>query len=175
MPSYATITNDKRAVYINKTPSSSATYKRLGEGINTFTPSNNGQISTKHYINDKFATSRRNGLQKQFAFSGDRVIGDDANDYLMGLSEKTGSEVETDIVIADLMNGTSGGTGDGAYVYYNAKKYDVMIDVSNDGTIEGGQDVSIDGTFYVNGDPTVGYLKIITKTGVASFSTTVPV
>lgn len=139
----ATITNDQRAVFLNVSSTSSASYKRLGEGINTFTPSNNGQISTKHYINNKFATSRRNGLQKQFSFSGDRVVGDPANDYLMGLSEKTGSEVETSIIIADL-------TGQGPYA---GKMYNVMIDVSNDGTIEGGQDVTIDGTFYVNGDP----------------------
>ena len=144
MPSYSTITNDKRAVFVYIPTLNTPAYKRLGEGINTFTPSNNGQISTKHYINDKFATSRRNGLQKQFAFSGDRVIGDDANDYLMSLSEATGSDVETSIIIADL-------TGSSPYA---GKKYDVMIDVSNDGTIEGGQDVSIDGTFYVNGDPT---------------------
>ena len=144
MPSYSTITNDKRAVFVLIPTLNTPAYKRLGEGINTFTPSNNGQISTKHYINDKFATSRRNGLQKQFAFSGDRVVGDDANDYLMTLSEATGSDVETSIIIADL-------TGSSPYA---GKKYDVMIDVSNDGTIEGGQDVAIDGTFYVNGDPT---------------------
>lgn len=168
--SYATITNDKRAVYLDcsDAPHTTPSYARLGEGINTFTPSNNGQISTKHYINDKFATSRRNGLQKQFAFSGDRVIGDTANDYLIGLSEATGSEVETTMIIADLLNGTTatGGTK------YAAKKYDVMIDVSNDGTIEGGQDVSIDGTCYVNGDPTDGFITVSSSDGSITWSTT---
>ena len=168
--SYATITNDQRAVYLDCTEAPHATpaYSRLGEGINTFTPSNNGQISTKHYINDKFATSRRNGLQKQFAFSGDRVIGDTANDYLMSLSEATGSDVETTMIIADLLDGTSttGGTK------YPAKKYDVMIDVSNDGTIEGGQDVTIDGTLYVNGDPTEGFITVSSSDGSITWSTT---
>ena len=168
--SYATITNDKRAVYLDcsDAPHTTPLYARLGEGINTFTPSNNGQISTKHYINDKFATSRRNGLQKQFALSGDRVIGDTANDYLIGLSEATGSEVETTMIIADLLNGTTatGGTK------YAAKKYDVMIDVSNDGTIEGGQDVSIDGTCYVNGDPTEGFITVSSTDGSITWSTT---
>lgn len=168
--SYSTITNEKRAVYIDVSdaPHTSASYARLGEGINTFTPSNNGQISTKHYINDKFATSRRNGLQKQFAFSGDRVIGDDANDYLVSLSEATGSEVETTMIIADLVNGTTASSS----TYYPAKKYDVMIDLSNDGTIEGGQDVTIDGTIYVNGDPEEGYL-VIGSSG-ASWATSIP-
>lgn len=156
---YSTITNEKKIVVLDcsESPHSTPSYARLGEGINTFTPSNNGQISTKHYINDKFATSRRNGLQKQWAFSGDRVIGDTANDYVVGLSEATGSEVETTMIIADLLDGTSV-TGGKAY---KAKKYDIMIDVSNDGSIEGGQDVAIDGTFYGNGDPVEGYLKVL--------------
>lgn len=152
---YSTITNDKRAVYVDvsEAPHSSPSYKRLGEGINTFTPANNGQISTKHYINDKFGTSRRNGLQKQFSVSGDRVIGDPVNDYIISLSEETGSDVETTIIVADLLNPTSANK-------YTAKKYDVMIDVSNDGTIQGGQDVTIDATFYVNGDPVTGFVTI---------------
>lgn len=155
---YSTITNEKKAVYLDcsDAPHSTPAYARLGEGINTFTPANNGQISTKHYINDKFATSRRNGLQKQYSFSGDRVVGDTANDYIISLSEKTGSDVETTMIVAELINGTiiTGGTS------YPAKKYDVMINVGNDGSIEGGQDVAIDGTFYVNGDPIEGYLKV---------------
>ena len=161
MPNYSTITNEKRAVFVKIMTDTTPSFKRLGEGINTFTPSNNGQISTKHYINDKFATSRRNGLQKQFAFSGDRVVGDPANDYLMSLSEKTGSDVESEIIIADLTGSSP----------YSAKKYDVMIDVSNDGTIEGGQDVSIDGTFYVNGDPIEGTCTVSGDTATFTAST----
>ena len=45
-----------------------------------------------------------------------------------------------------------------------------MIDVSNDGTIEGGQDVSIDGTFYVNGDPVEGTCTVSDDT--ATFTAT---
>ena len=162
-----TITNEKRAVFINTSSDSSAVYNRIGEGINTFTPSNNGTISTKHYINDKFATSRRNGIQKQWAFSGDRVIDDPANDYLVGLTEKTGSDVETTLIIADLVDPV--GTSKNAY---KAKKYEVMVDVTNDGSIEGGQDVAIDGTIYANGDPVEGYITITDN--VATWSDTTP-
>jgi hypothetical protein len=164
-----TITNEKRAVFINTASSSSSSdvYSRLGEGINTFTPSNNGTISTKHYINDKFATSRRNGLQKQWAFSGDRVIDNVANDYLVSLTEKTGSDVETTLIIADLIDPV--GTSKNAY---KAKRYEVMVDVTNDGSIEGGQDVAIDGTIYANGDPEDGYITISGET--ATWSDTTP-
>ena len=163
-----TITNEKRAVFIDITPAgTTAKYCRVGEGINTFTPSNNGSISTKHYINDKFATSRRNGLQKQWAFSGDRVIGDNANDYLVGLTEKTGSDVETTLIIADLLDPV-GSSKD----YYVAKKYEVMVDVTNDGSIEGGQDVAIDGTIYANGDPVNGWISI--ADGIATWTEVEP-
>lgn len=163
-----TITNEKRAVFINTSPSgTTAKYSRVGEGINTFTPSNNGTISTKHYINDKFATSRRNGLQKQWAFSGDRVLENDANDYLVSLTEKTGSDVETTLIIADLINPV--GSSKNAY---KAKLYEVMVDVTNDGSIEGGQDVAIDGTIYANGDPSEGYITI--DGDEATWSTTQP-
>lgn len=163
-----TITNEKRAVFINTSATSSAIYSRVGEGINTFTPSNNGTISTKHYINDKFATSRRNGLQKQWAFSGDRVLDNDANDYLVSLTEKTGSDVETTLIIADLIDPVGTGTNKA----YKAKMYEVMVDVTNDGSIEGGQDVAIDGTIYANGDPVEGYITI--SNDVATWSTTQP-
>lgn len=152
MATKGTITNEKRAVYIDtsKAPHDDPEYNRIGEGFTTFTPSNNGQISTKHYINNKNATSRRNGIQKQWSISGDRVVGDKANDYIVGLSEKIGSDVETTMLIVDLM-------GDSPYP---AMKYTVMVDVGNDGSIEGGQDVAIDGTIYANGDPVEGTVTL---------------
>ena len=159
-----TITNEKKKVFIDTAQASaigsSNVWARIGEGINTFTPSNNGQISTKHYINAKFATSRRNGLQKQYSFSGDRCIGDEANDFLVGLSEKTGEECESWVLVYEA-NGTAP---------YSAKCYECMVDISNDGSIEGGQDVAIDGTLYINGDPING--TVTETSGVPTFTRT---
>ena len=73
------------------------------------------------------------------------------------------------MLVADLLNGTSGTGG----TYYAGKKYDIMIDVANDGTIEGGQDVSIDGTIYVNGDPEEGYVCIASG-GAVTWVTSIP-
>lgn len=145
------ITNEKREVWINTSTTSTATYKRFGEGINSFNPSNNAQIGTKHYINAKFSSSRRNGLQKQYAFSGDLITDDACQTYLIGLSEKTGNDVLTDMIIFDHV-----GTG----TSYPAKKYHIMVDISNDGGIAGGEDVTIDGTFHVTGDPISGSVTI---------------
>lgn len=163
-----TITNEKIGVFIDTTPAdTSATYNRLGEGINTFTPSNNGQVSTKHYINAKFASSKRTGLQKQWAISGDRAIGDACNDYLVSLSEKTGEDVVSSILIVELHNPTTTSTT----TTYPAKKYACMIDISNDGTVEGGAEVTIDGTIYANGDPIEGTV-VIGSDGTATFTAT---
>lgn len=171
---FTTITNDQKWVFVDTAgkgaSESSHTWARLGEGINSFNPSNNGQVDTKHYINAKFATSRRNGLQKQFSFSGDRIKGDSANDYLVGLAEKTGEDVESSVLVFEMVDGTPYGSGSG--VYYNAKVYNCMIDMSNEGSIEGGQSVAIDGTLYINGDPIEGYVTL--SNGAPTFSTTVP-
>lgn len=155
------ITNEKREVWINTTPSSTATYKRFGEGINTFTPSNNATIGTKHYINAKFSSSRRNGIQKQYAFSGDLITDDDCQTFLLGLSEKTGNDVLTDMIIFDHV-----GTG----TSFPAKKYNIMVNISNDGGISGGSDVTVDGTFYVTGDPINGTVSL--TGGTPSFTPT---
>ncbi|MGP1507448.1 MAG: phage tail tube protein [Sphaerochaeta sp.] len=173
-----TITNEKVGVYLKVTKTKtgadveSPKFYRLGEGITTFTPANNGQISTKHYINDRFGTSRKNGLQKQFAYSGDRVLDNKVNDFLFTLSEMTGSDVETELLIVNLFEPT---TGEGTTTF-PAKKYNVMVDVGNDGSIEGGQDVAIDGTIHVNGDPVKGTATITPATSgeeeYATFSAT---
>jgi len=157
-----TITNEKVGVYLKVTKSKNGSaiespkFYRMGEGITNFTPANNGQISTKHYINDRFGTSRKNGLQKQFSYSGDRVLDNKVNDFLFTLSEMTGSDVETELLIVNLYEPTT----ESNTTTYPAKKYDVMIDVGNDGSVEGGQDVAIDGTIHVNGDPVKGTVVI---------------
>lgn len=161
-----TITNEKVAVYLKVTKAKDGTavetpkFYRLGEGITNFTPANNGQISTKHYINDRFATSRRNGLQKQFSYSGDRVLDNKVNDFLFALSELVGSDVETELLIVNLYDPSN----TGGSTTYPAKKYEVMVDSSNDGSIEGGQDVAIDGTIHVNGDPVKGTATVTAAT-----------
>ena len=66
-------------ILLNVKPSeSAASYKRVGEGIESFVGTQNPQVSTKQYIHEINASSAITSLQKQFAYSGERVIGDDA-------------------------------------------------------------------------------------------------
>lgn len=124
-------------------------YERWGEGIDTFTPSQNPQVSTRQYIHQKNATSRVTSLQKQYAYAGERVIGDPVNDYLDSLEDKTGSDVETTMVGCDLKATATAGA-------YPAKRYKVTVAVSNPGDLSGGGTQAISGTIYVNGDPEDG-------------------
>ncbi len=161
----ASVTNEKKAIYINTAPSAQTpVFNRLGEGITNWTPSLNGQTSTKHYINHKNSTTKRNGTQAQWAFSGDLYPGDAVNDFLVGLAEKTGGDVETQMLVVFMY--------DGAASPYKAKRYNVMVDISNDGTVEGGADVTIDGTFYAQGDPVEG-TATIADGDIATFTATV--
>jgi hypothetical protein len=148
------MTSNRRVVMIDTTPSAETTsYKRLGKGITTFTPSNGGKIEQKQYINQVYANTTRNGMQKQWAFSGDKITDDDAITFVLSLSEKIGDDAKTTIVIYDLKDGEDEPV---AATAYTAKRYNVVVDVTNDGSLEGGNDAGIDGTIYVNGDPTVG-------------------
>ena len=164
----STITNVDIAVYMDTTPTSSTpTFNRLGEGINTWTPSLNGQISTKHFINMKNATSDRLGTQEQWAVSGERCPGDAVNDFIISCARKLGKDAESTMLIVDMLDSTE---SEGV-TSYSAVKYKVMIDVANNGTVAGGESVAIDATIYAKGDPVEGTVTI-GEGDVATFTAT---
>ena len=143
----AQLGNLDKWVYINTTPSSTATYARLGLGVTGVTPSNNPITDTKHYINAQNPTTKVLGTAKQFAIALERYDGDDANDYIAGLAEGIGTTIETDIVVVDHY--------DSAEVTAKpAKQYSVTVIVNGEGAIVGGAAMDMDATFHVNGDPT---------------------
>lgn len=165
----AAMTNVDIAVYVDTTPTSQTqTYNRLGEGINTWTPSMNAQIDTKQYINMKNATSNRLGTQMQWAVSGERCPGDAVNDFIVSLARKLGKDAETTMLVVQM---TDSEESEGVTTY-SAEKYKIMVDVSNNGTVAGGQSVAIDATFYAKGDPVEGTVTI-GEGDVAIFTATV--
>lgn len=149
--------NEDTMVFIDTKPkTASPTYARLGEGINSVTPSNSPTVTPMHYINAKNPTSTLTAINKQFAVAGEKYIGDAANEFILSLAEKTGEDVETSLVKVDMWKtAVSGG--------YPAIKYNIIVAVNNDGTIQGGATQAIDATFYVNGNPMEGYFNPTTK------------
>jgi hypothetical protein len=110
------------------------------------TPANNPITDTKHYINAKNPTTKVLGFSKQFAIALERYEGDVANDFIAGLAEKLGSDIETDIVIVDHFD-------EALATAKPAKKYAVSVVVNNEGAIVGGGAMDMDVAVYVNGDP----------------------
>lgn len=144
---------------IDVTPGqSSQKYELIGEGIDTLTPTQNPQVSTKQYIHEINATTVVTSLQKQFAYSGERVVGDPVNDFLASLEDKVGDQLKTTMIVYNSWDEeeTSG--------TFKAKKYDVVIAVSSTGDRAGGASLAISGTIYINGDPVDGSFVASTKT-----------
>lgn len=64
-------------------PSGTASYVRLGDGLTTATPGNNETVDQKSYLDDDGGQSSEvTGFQYILAFSGDRIPGDDAQDFI---------------------------------------------------------------------------------------------
>ncbi|WP_342045917.1 phage tail tube protein [Bacillus sp. OTU530] len=73
----------KHLFEINTTPSGTATYARVGAGLNNFEPSNNEEVDQTAYLDgDGFASSDVTGAQLILTFSGHRKTGDVAQDFI---------------------------------------------------------------------------------------------
>ena len=72
------------------------TWVRLGAGISTADPSNNENIDQTAYIVDNgYGTSEVIGAQKTISFSGHRVVGDLAQDYIANIQYDLGNTRKT--------------------------------------------------------------------------------
>lgn len=72
------------------------TWARLGPGLTTADPGNNEDIDqTKYLDGDGFGSSAVIGMQRTVSFSGHRVVGDAAQDFIASVEYEAGSERET--------------------------------------------------------------------------------
>lgn len=121
---------------LDTNPGGTAAYVRLGDGIVSATPANNETIDTKTYFDDEGAASSEvTGFQYTWSFSGDRINGDDAQDYIFskiftpGNGRKTnlritysdGTVVVGSCLIANIVDG--GGDANGT----SAIGFDIMF------------------------------------------------
>lgn len=83
---------------INTTPGvSPGTYARLAAGLNNFEPSFNEEVAQDTYLDgDGFASSAVTGAQLTLSFSGHRLYGDPAQDFIFGKAFDLGPGRETD-------------------------------------------------------------------------------
>ena len=160
--------NTERRLYIDTTPDEeTATYSRLGKGVTDATPSNSPTVSSQHYIDAAAPTHSVTGLEKTFALTMERYVGDDANDWLAGLDDKTGDDVKTTLVVLDITAGASTSKA----TAYPAKKYEVVIGLDQPYSVVGGEAQAMSCTIYTNGDPSEGWFD----TADSTWSDTEPV
>lgn len=82
---------------INISPSSTASYKELSEGIDNMQEALNEVVQQyKFFADEGFGRSRVTAQQPVWTFSGRRVWGDDAQDFIFGQKYKLGDERQTD-------------------------------------------------------------------------------
>lgn len=161
--STTTLKNTHRAIYL-KTSGSGSTevFSRLGYGVNSFTPSSNPTVDTKHYIDASAPSHSITAVAKQYAFSADCIKGDACLDFIAGLDGATGDDCKTDMVDVDLSSSSGAGTT------YSAKKYSVLVAVEQPYSVVGGENQQMSGTIYTNGDAVLGTFDTSTSKFTAS-------
>lgn len=153
---------DETRLYADTTPSGETrAYARIGTGIISATPALNPNIKSVQYINRLSAKSTKTAYNKQIGLSGERVVGDSFMDYAMGLAEKVGANCETTMVAYNTWDTATEGA-------YPARLYSIMISITNDGSLVGGDSQAIEGTIFVNSEPTEGTFNPTTKTFTAT-------
>ena len=160
--------NTERWLFIDTTPDQETEkYARIGKGVTAATPANSPTVQSQHYIDASAPTHSITGLEKTFALTMERYVGDDANDYLASLDDKTGDAVKTTLVIVDLTEEAS----TQVTTAYPAKKYEVVVGLDQPYSVEGGASQAMSCTIYTNGDPTEGWFD----TADSTWSDTEPV
>ena len=140
------LSNTHRAIYLKIGDSK---FERLGEGVNSFTPSNNPTVSTKHYINMKSPHNSITAIAKQYSMSADYIKGDPCLDFIEGIEDKIGSDCVSELIDVDMSSPAVGGSSGTSF---KARKANITISVTQPYSIEGGNNQQIEATFYVNGD-----------------------
>ena len=170
MPEATKITvpkNTEKWLFLDTAPGTeTAAYARLGKGVTAATPANSPTVSSQHYIDAAAPTHSITGLEKTFALTMERYVGDKANDWLSGLDDKTGDAVKTTLVVVDLTAEASTQTA----TAYPAKKYEVVVGLDQPYSVEGGASQAMSCTIYTNGDPVEGWFD----TATAAWSDTEP-
>lgn len=153
----STIEKIKRSQYqkfLDTTPSSTATWKVIGIGINEANVEYNPQVNTEKWIIEDTARSDHESNQKQLPVTQKCYKNDPEFEYINSCRDKL--NCVSHILEIDTWNGNQGS--------YPAKKSDCLITV----TSYSGE--KIEYTIYFNGDPTDGTATI--SDGVPTFVAT---
>lgn len=143
------VTNDDYVLAINLTPGTASVkvddYAVVQMGIEGLDAQLNPIMVDKTYIRAG-QSSQKTGSQRSFALSGDRYVGDEAQDYILShvIKYGTGNGVVTDYVYFNILNG-------------KGEKGKVSIIVNSDGSGNAGESSALDVEFKKIGDNPAEY------------------
>lgn len=149
------------ATFLNTTPSSTATYSRMGKGITGQTVSYNPTVNTEQYINEDSATSSVDAYAPSINTPQTCYAGDAVFDFIDGLRKEraVGSAAETDILLVYIYDSTTSSST----TVYAAEKCNCTISIEEFGG-DAGNPMSITYTLNLNGDPVLGTATITSGT-----------
>lgn len=144
------VTNDDYVFAINLTPDAAASTKEadyavVQMGIEGLDAQLNPITTDKTYIRAG-QSSLKTGTQRSFALSGDRYIGDEAQDFILSHKMKygTGHAVITDYIYFNILNG-------------KGEKGQVSMIVNSDGSGNAGESSTLDVEFKKVGNTPAEY------------------
>lgn len=158
----AKIKRSKVMTFLNTTPSSTATYALLGEGITSGSISYNPQVEEETYIHQDNAHTSVESYAPKFPVESSAVKDDAAFEFIdsLRIARAVLEDAETDIV--NVWAYESGGPS-----AYPAEKQNVSIQIDEFGG-DGGTSVKINYTINYLGDPIPGTFDATTKVFTAS-------
>lgn len=151
---YAKIDRTNLATFLDVTPKEAKeTWEILGVGIQSFAIDFNPNITSEKWITKKNATSTLESNSKQGDVTQTMHKGDPCFEFVYSLMDKTGADVETNILDVDYFEEISDESG---IKTYKAKQSQGMVAI----TSYGGETATIGYTLYYNGDPIEGTVVI---------------
>ena len=97
-------------------------------------------------------------MQTIYSLTGDRVVGDPANDFIVSCYEKLGDDVITNAVQYDEYAPVADQAG-----CFEAQKFECMVNCTNDGSGDGGAVLAVEAEIHQNGQEIKGYYNPSTK------------
>lgn len=138
-------------------------YVRVGKGFTNFTKASNSTIDQKFYIDEGGkGSSSKTGMQTIYSLTGDRIKGDPANDFIAGCYDKMGDDVITTAIQYDEYEPVAESAGS-----FKAKKFECMVNCTNDGSGDGGAVLAVEAEIHQNGQEIEGSYNPSTKTFTA--------
>lgn len=149
-------------MFIDTTPSSSPTWKLVGNSMTTGSYTYDAQETSETYIVNDNATTLVDSYSVSLDGEMKCLFGDDIYDYINGLRYNlaTGSDAETHALLIDKYDEVSTGN-------FKSQKFDCSISISSYGG-DGGETPTIGFKVNLNGNPVNGSSTI--TSGVPSFT-----